>query len=206
MARSAATARLCAEACIAQHPRAISESQAVRQAQGRRTVAASELRPQVSSVISETVEQNNLRTVDVESASFPHVVSPFNFFDARAAQLRQPVVDFVRIGNLRSASENVRASQLAARDARDLVVLAVAGSYLQVIAANARIAAAAAQVRTSQTVYQQAVDRLKEGLNARIDTTRSQVQMQIDQRRLRSLVADRPCLCPLKSSSVIRCP
>jgi outer membrane protein TolC len=152
---------------------AVTEGLAARQAEGQRRTARSGLLPQVNTVVSETVEQLNLRTLGVEIASVPSVVGPFNFFQAQAASLTQSVVD------------------LAARDARDLVVLAVAGSYLQLIATNGRIAAAAAQVESSQAIYQQAVDRLKDGLNARIDTTRTQVQLQIDQQRLRSLVAER---------------
>jgi outer membrane protein TolC len=100
-------------------------------------------------------------------------------------------VDFVRHRNLRAADENLQSVILSARDARDLIVLAVAGSYLEIIATNARIVAAQVQVQSSQTVYQQAVDRLREGLNARIDTTRTQVQLQVDRLRLRSLEAER---------------
>lgn len=170
---------------------AVTEGLAARQAEGQRRTARSGLLPQVNTVVSETVEQLNLRTLGVEIASVPSVVGPFNFFQAQAASLTQSVVDLVRLGNLRSATENVKSARLAARDARDLVVLAVAGSYLQLIATNGRIAAAAAQVESSQAIYQQAVDRLKDGLNARIDTTRTQVQLQIDQQRLRSLVAER---------------
>jgi outer membrane protein TolC len=45
-------------------------------------------------------------------------------------------------------------------------------------------------VRTSEATWQQAADRLRNGLNARIDVTRSQVQLQTDQQRLRALRAD----------------
>jgi hypothetical protein len=39
------------------------------------------------------------------------------------------------------------------RDARDLVVLAVGGSYLQVIAAQARVLSAQAQIDTAQALF-----------------------------------------------------
>src|SRR6202034_1017929 len=114
--------------------------------------------------LTETVQQINLRTLGVETAAFPAVVGPFNYFDARAARLNQSVLDLVHLRNLRSASESVVAAKHAARDARDLVALAVGGAYLQLIASNARIAAATAQVDSSQAVYQQASDRLKAGV------------------------------------------
>ncbi|HWC96143.1 MAG TPA: TolC family protein, partial [Candidatus Sulfopaludibacter sp.] len=169
----------------------VSEANAVTQAAGQRRVARSTLLPNANTIVSETVEQINLRTLGVTESNFPLAVGPFNFFDARAARVTQAVFDLVRLGNLHTATENLKAAALAAKDSRDLVVLAVAGSYLEIIATSARIVAAQAQVNSSQAIYQQAVDRLREGLNARIDTTRSQVQLQIDQQRLRSLVAER---------------
>jgi outer membrane protein TolC len=169
---------------------AVTESHAMQQAQGLLQSARSGLLPQVNSMVTETLEQLNLRTLGVEVNSFPPVVGPFNYFDARAARVTQ-ALDLVRLGNLRAARENVSATRFAARNSADLVVLAVAGSYLNIIATNARIQAAAAQVRSSQAIHQQAVDRLEEGLNARIDTTRTQVQLQLDRQSLRALAAQR---------------
>ena len=100
------------------------------------------------------------------------------------------VVDFTSINNHRAAAANVKATQLAARDARDLIVLAVSGTYLQVIAAESRVESAKAQVTAGDAVYQQAADRNKAGTNARIDVLRSQVELQVMQQRLRSLQAD----------------
>jgi hypothetical protein len=167
----------------------ISEGAAVMQAQGQREVARSSLLPNLNAAISEEFERVNLRTMGVESNTFP-LTATFNFFDARAARLNQSVFDLVRIENLHSASENLKANIKAAQNARDLVVLAVAGSYLEIVATKARIAAATAQVETSQAIYVQAADRFTQGLNARIDATRSQVQLQTEQQRLRSLQAD----------------
>jgi outer membrane protein TolC len=77
-----------------------------------------------------------------------------------------------------------------AKDAADQVVLAVGGSYLQVIAASARVEAAQARVRTAQSVYDQAVSRREAGVNARIDVTRTLVELQTEQQRLRGLQND----------------
>ncbi len=169
---------------------AISESQAAAQAEGQRRVARSTLLPNVDTVVNETVEQLNLRTAGVLEPNFPLAVGPFNFFDARAARLKQSVFDLVRWHNYRSAGEVSKSALASARDSRDLVVLAVGGSYLQISATLARIAAAVAQVESSRAIFQQASDRLAAGLNARIDATRSEVQLDTDQERLRSLQAD----------------
>src|SRR5579883_1844543 len=169
----------------------LTQNQAVAFSAGQQRVARSALLPNVNTVVSETVEQHNLRTLGVSTPGIPPVVGPFNFFDARAARVNQAVFDLVRWRNYRAAGANVTAAQQSAKDARDLVVLAVAGLYLQIVAANARVTAAAAQVESARAVYQQAADRLREGLNARIDATRSRVQLQTEQQRLRSLAADR---------------
>ena len=57
---------------------------------------------------------------------FP-VAAEFNFFDARAARLNQTIFDLAKIENLHGASDAPRASLNSARNARDLIALAVAG-------------------------------------------------------------------------------
>jgi outer membrane protein TolC len=76
------------------------------------------------------------------------------------------------------------------QDSRDLIALAVAGSYLQLVATAARITTAKAQVETAKTIHDQAVDRNNSGLNAHIDVNRSLVELQTQQQRLTSLTND----------------
>jgi outer membrane protein TolC len=92
--------------------------------------------------------------------------------------------------NYRSSSEIVRANQLSLRDARDLVVLAVAGSYLQVITAGARVDSARAQLDTATALYDQTSQQRKVGLVAQVDVDRSEVQMLTQKQRLVSLQND----------------
>ncbi len=169
---------------------AIEQSAAVMQAEGERTLARSGLLPSVSAAVTEAFERENLRTVGISLKTLPESVQ-FNYFDARAARLQQTVVDLVKVDSLHTASEGLKSSLLATRNTRDLIVLAVAGSYLQLLSTNARVVAARAQVETSRAIYQQAADRFAAGLAARVDRDRSQVQFQTEQQRLRSLEADR---------------
>lgn len=119
-------------------------------------------------------------------ASIPSVVGPFNYFDLRAT-LTQTVADMTAVNNYRSAQEIARANQHTAEDARDLVVLAVGGAYLQAIAAGARVASAHSQLETAAALYQQTLNRRKSGLLAQIDVNRSQVQQQTQQQRVATL-------------------
>jgi outer membrane protein TolC len=173
----------------------ISQNNSVLEAGGRRLIARSALLPDISSSIGETLSKIDLAAQGLKSSTIgipglPAVLGPFNFFDARAIRVRQTVFDLVQLGNLHGATQNLKAARANAMDARDLVVFAVVGSYLQVTTAQARVVAMRAQVESSRSVYQQASDRLQAGLNARIDVTRSQVQYQTDIQRLRSEQAD----------------
>lgn len=167
----------------------------IRQAQGQRYVALSQLLPNVSASLQETGQQTNLAALGfsfrspIPGFNFPTVVGPFHYFDLRS-RLTWMAADLTNIRNYRAAGENLKATQLSAQDARDLVTLAVTGSYLQIISAAARIESARAQVATAQAIYQQAVDRHDAGLSARIDVTRSQVELQTEQQRLTSQETD----------------
>ncbi len=172
----------------------IGSGEAARQARALRLAAVAQLLPDVVGSVKETVEQVNLAAeglrinVPILGFHFPTTVGPFNNFDARATLNESVSVTALR--NWRSSQENVHSAELSLQDSRELVTLAVAGSYLQIIAAAARIQTAMAQIETAKTVYQQAVDRNASGVNARIDVTRSQVELQTQQQRLTSLTND----------------
>ena len=170
--------------------------QIVRQSQARSMMARSALLPEIDGGALAVEQQTDLAALGFSSIktppgafSFPTVIGPFHYVDLRAG-LTQSLIDITRLRNYRASRENVRASQLAAQDARDLVVFAVTGAYLQVIASMARVDSVRAQVATARATYQQAVDRHNAGLAARIEATRSQVELQTGQQRLTSAEND----------------
>ena len=114
-------------------------AQAVRQAQGASRVARSALLPNVNGTASGTRETEDLKALgfnfNFPGFAIPSIIGPFNYMDVRA-RLTQTVADLTAIDNYRAAAETSRADALSARDARELVVLAVGGSYLEVIAAQ----------------------------------------------------------------------
>jgi outer membrane protein TolC len=174
---------------------AVGLEQAVRQAQGMSRVARSALLPNLNGTVSETLETLNLKAsgirfnVSIPGFSVPAVVGPFNYMDARAS-LTQTVVDLTALHNYRSSAEIVRSNKMSALDARDLVVLAVGGTYLQVIAAKARAESARAQLGTANALYQQTLDERGVGLVAQIDVNRTEVEALTEQQRLVSLEND----------------
>lgn len=167
----------------------VTSSQAARQAQGQRYVALSALLPNVSGRVAETVQRLNLAAFGFHLPGAPSVVGPFNYFDTRAV-VGMNVFDLTSLRNYRATLENVRSAGYAQQDARDVVALVVTGAYLQTISAAARVDAARAQVDAAQAIYQQAVDRHRAGVVARIDELRAQVQFQVEQQRLTLSRAD----------------
>ena len=170
-------------------------AQAMRQAEGQTKVARSSLLPNVSATASETVQQTNLKVAGIRFSSstpdlsIPNIVGPYNYFDLRA-HLTQTIGDMTAWKNYRSARELARSEEFALKDARDLVVLAVGGSYLQVVAAKARLTSAQAQLTTATALFQQASQQRAVGLLAQTDVNRSHIQMLTEQERLESLRND----------------
>src|SRR5579863_2502820 len=170
-------------------------TQAERQAHGQSISARSALLPNVNGTLGETVEQEDLRAlglrikVPIAGFTFPTIVGPFNYFDLRA-HLTQNVLDLTALNNYRASNESARAGQFATQDARDLVVLAVGGSYLQVLAAKARVESAHAQLDTANALYQQTLQKRQAGIAAQVDVDRSEVETLTQRQRLLSLEND----------------
>ena len=174
---------------------AVGLTEAVRQAHGQSKIARSALLPNLNASLSETVQQTNLQALGlrlglpVPGIAVPTVVGPFNFFDLRAS-LSQTVLDLTARNNYLAAKEIARANELSVEDARDLIVLGVGGTYLQVIAARSRIEAARAQLTTAEALFKQTSEQRAAGVVAQIDLNRSQIQLLTQQQRLVSLEND----------------
>jgi outer membrane protein TolC len=174
---------------------AIGVADAAQQAHGEARVARSALLPNLNGSLSETLQQLDLQAVGfrfklpVPGFSIPAIVGPFNYFDLRAS-LSQSLMDMTAWNNYRSAQDGLHASQLSAKDARDLVTLAVGGAYLQAISAAARVQSARAQLETANALLEQTSQQRAVGLVAQIDVNRSRVQMLTQRQRLTSLEND----------------
>jgi outer membrane protein TolC len=165
-------------------------------ATSQRVQMLSVLLPNVSANASETASQVNLAAYGFSfkipsniGFSIPSVVGPFSYSQVQGV-VSQSILDRVAIQNWRASKELELGARLAARDARELVVLAVASSYLQTVAAAARIESQRAQVDNAQAVYNQAQVRKTAGTNARIDVMRTLVELQTQKQRLKSLESD----------------
>jgi outer membrane protein TolC len=174
----------------------IAAGNAAATAGAQRLLALSALLPNVSVNASDTVAQTNLAAFGFVfnvppgfNFTIPSVVGPYNYSQAQVA-LNESIYDPVARRNWKAAKELERASSLSAKDARELVVMAVAGIYLQATATAARVESQLAQVANAQAVYDQARIRKEAGTNARIDVMRTLVELQTQKQRLNSLQSD----------------
>jgi len=156
-------------------------------ARGERWKQLAELLPNISARAQEAVQTESLTALGLKASVFhapvPRVIGPFNYFDLRASA-SQSVFNFRSLERERASSESLKAAQFSFKDAREMVVLAVGNSYLEAIAAAARVETAEAQVTNAQALYNKAADQLKAGLSPAIDALRSQVELQTRQQQL----------------------
>jgi outer membrane protein TolC len=174
----------------------IAADNASRAARAERIQALSALLPNIGASASDTVTQVNLAAYGFQikpsansDFSIPSVVGPFNYSSLQGT-LSQSIYDPVALRNWKARKESERASLLSAKNARALVVLAVGGTYFETVAAAARLDSQRAQVANAEAIYRQAEVRKAAGTNARIDVTRSLVELKTEQQRLSSLDAD----------------
>jgi len=168
----------------------VGQGNAVRLAEGQSQVARSALLPHVSGYLAETIQQISLSAegfrFTIPGFAIPATIGPFNNIDMRGT-VSQSIVDLTAWNNYRSSREVYRANKFAAQDAREMVVLAVCGTYLQVIATRARVASAHSQVDTATALFQQTLQKRSVGVAPQVDVDRSEVEKLTQQQRVISL-------------------
>ena len=168
---------------------ALDSSASLKQARAQRLSALSQMLPNIYATISESGAKTDLQTIGLSSgalggAAVPTVVGPYHYYSAEANLSEE--FSFTALHNLRSAEQARQAAMMNARDAREMVVLAVTGSYLRVLATQALVASQEAQVKYAEVSYKQARDQMEAGTKAQIDANRSLVELQSQQQRLTS--------------------
>src|SRR3984957_12690935 len=161
----------------------------------QRAQALSQLFPQITASIGATETQINLAAYGLNTlgaalgGALPSIVGPFQYVQAQG-NLNWNALSMANVRNYQAANAVDHASRLSERDTRELVVLAVGGTYLQVLSASARIDSQRVQVKYAQATYDRANTQLSAGTNTRVDLTRSLVQLQSEQERLLALEGD----------------
>jgi outer membrane protein TolC len=182
----------------------IESGENARIARGQRLRALSTLLPQVAAGATENVAQISSATLGIKIPQIPAVIGPFSYSTAQASA-SQSLFDFESIQRFRAARNSEQAAQLNYNDTLDVITLVVGNAYLEVIQANSRIEAEAAQVKNAQALYDQATDQLQAGTSTKIDVTRSGVQLHTEQYNL-SIVENNFAIAKLNLSRAIGLP
>jgi len=170
---------------------AISANSSVKQLRGQRLAALSLMLPNIYATLSETGAKIDLQSqglTAIGGLTLPTTVGPFHYYSA----LANVAEDFsiTSLHNLRQAQASAEAAQMSAQDARELITLAVSGTYLQILASKANVASQEAQVKQAEATFKQSEDRYAAGTKPVIDRNRSFVEFHTQQQRLTSLRGD----------------
>ncbi|MGA8043900.1 MAG: TolC family protein, partial [Terracidiphilus sp.] len=102
----------------------------------RRLSAA--LLPRVNAQTYANYQNRNLRAFGFSLPGIPEVIGPFSNYDIRL-YAQQNLIDLHSLNLLRASTHDVEADKMDDRDARDLIVRAVAALYLNGESAQARV-------------------------------------------------------------------
>jgi outer membrane protein TolC len=166
---------------------AVDSSASMTQARAQRLSALSQMLPNIYATISESGAKTDLQTQGLSTGVFPGValpvvVGPYHYYSAQANLSEE--FSLTALHNLRSAEAAQQAALMNDRDAREMVVVAVSGSFLRVLATQALVASQEAQVKYAEASYKQAQAQTDAGTKALIDANRSLVELQSQQQRL----------------------
>jgi outer membrane protein TolC len=156
----------------------------VEEAEGtraRRLSAA--LLPRVRVQSYANLQNRNLRAFGISFPGTPEVVGPFSNYDFRVYG-EQNLVDLQSYRGWKASERALDAGKMDYQDARDLIVRAIAGLYLNAQSAAARVDAAQSRVTASDVLYKLAKDRHDAGTATGVDVLRSQVQLANDKQAL----------------------
>ncbi len=170
----------------------VSASSSVRQLRGERLAALSQLLPNIYGTLSETGSKLDLQAEGITGAllgaSVPTTVGPFHYYSAFANLSEN--LSMTSLHNWRESKAAADAAQMSARDAREIIILAVSGTYLQILASQANVLSQESQVKEAGATFRQSEREYQAGTKPVIDRNRSFVQFHTEQQRLTSLRAD----------------
>jgi outer membrane protein TolC len=155
----------------------------VQEAEGTRMRRLASLLPRVGTESYANLQNRNLRAFGISSPGVPGVVGPFSNYDFRL-YADQKILDLQSLHSLRASERQDDASKLDYRDARDLIVRAIGGLYLNAQSAGARVKAAQSRVTSADALYQLAKNRHDVGTATGVDVLRAQVELANEQQSL----------------------
>jgi outer membrane protein TolC len=166
----------------------------VRQARAQRLAAISQMLPNIYGTLTETSTKVDLQTEGLSGSVFgggialPTTIGPFHYYSALGNASEN--LSLTALHNVRQSEASLAAARMSTASARELIVLAVGGTYLRVIANKANVLSQEAQVKQSEASYKLADDQYRAGTKTVIDSNKSLVELRTQQQRLSALRGD----------------
>ena len=116
-------------------------------------------RPNIYGTVAEDGAKIDLATQGLTPGTFgssiplPTAVGPFHYYSALANLSEE--LSMTSLYNLRQSQASADAAQMSAHDARELIILAVSGTYLRVLASKANVLSQEAQVKQAGATFKQ---------------------------------------------------
>jgi outer membrane protein TolC len=155
----------------------------VQELEGTRTRRLASLLPRVRTQSYANLQNRNLRAFGISFPGVPEVVGPFSNFDFRV-YAEQNVFDLQTYHAWKASTRQLEAGKLDYQDARDLIVRAIGGLYLNAQSAGARVEAAQARVTSAEALFKLAKDKHDVGTATGVDTLRAQVELANERQAL----------------------
>ncbi|MGA9070705.1 MAG: TolC family protein [Terracidiphilus sp.] len=156
----------------------VDEAEATR---ARRLAAA--LLPRVNAQTYANFSNHDLQAQGLSFPGMPKLVGPLSNYDFRV-YAQENIVDLQSRRALKASEFAVDAGKMDERDARDLIVRAIAALYLNAQSAAARADAAESRVKDANALDKLAQDKHDAGSATGVDVLRAQVQLANDKQAL----------------------
>jgi outer membrane protein TolC len=146
--------------------------------------ALSQLLPQISARAQQSYSQLSYKSLDIKLPGIvlPPVTGNFGYSEADVVA-HSSVVNLELLNRYRQEKALESASVFSAKDARDIVVLAVGTAYFQVVASEARLATAQAALASAQELNTQVTNQYNSEVSPEIDTLRARVELRTAEQR-----------------------
>jgi outer membrane protein TolC len=167
----------------------IDSVQADADVRAQRLRALAALLPNISARAQQSFEDISYSEIGIKLppipgfAGLPATSGNFAYMDARVAAT-QAIFNAELRDRYHAQGALEAASQLNTKDARDVVVFAVGAAFFQVIASEARVQTAQAQLASARELDTQVANQFKSEVSPEIDAIRAQVERQTAEQRL----------------------
>ncbi len=172
------------QTALKQNPGVVTANLNIAQAQENTKLSRSALLPQVGISATDAVRRVNIEAqICVKFAGFPQHIGPFWVVQVGVGA-EAPLLDLAVYRRYKASKEGIRAAEADRTSVREENVFLVVSQYLGGLRAAADVKAARSRAELAKALLDQATDLQKNGVSAKIDTLRADVEYQNERQRL----------------------